>query len=1266
MTAKPASLIPNPVLPPVEDFYALRREGVGYIAEAGSREWTDFNVHDPGITLLEALCYAITDIGYRTGWNIADLLTGATPSDDPKQPFPDQSFFTARDILTVNPTTSEDARKLLIDLPLVRNAWLICKACACETSYFAWCTIADELKLGYREPAASALIRGESVRESWAKGLFEVLIDLEEDAELGDLGDRMVVFNGVLHDADGAHAYSMELRFPDMALIDRDDWLAFLDNDAAFANEGSFTLELTRLAATKDYNILTPPGIAPDPDGYLRRNWNGLFYLDFAIDSASLAAPITIENAALRVIGDNAVRNAAKASDWQALFQNRSAGGILQRYRRKAKATRVAVESARDTLHAHRNLDEDYCYIASVGVEDVAVCADVDVTPDADIERVQAEIWLAIEEYFSPPIRFHTLRERLEAGAAVEDIFDGPALENGFIDADDLKASDLKTVLRCSDIIGRLMQINGVQAVNQLRLTKYDSEGAPVKGAADPTWSDVEPGTAEPSWAGGEPIFDPERLSATWLLYLASRSRPRLYLNLSRFLFFKNGLPFQPRMDEAMDTLNALRGAAERPKFPGAEKDLPVPKGEYRDPAAYFPVQHSLPLLYGVGPDGLPGNASAKRRAQALDLKSYLMVFEQMLGNALEQLAHSADLFSLDAGVARTRFIKAFSGEIIAGYETIAETGPAAAAEIDALAETQPQFLTRRNLFLDHLLARFGEQFSDYALLLTSIDGVAVARQKLIASKIAFLQSYPKISHDRYRAFNRMRGGGAADNDPGIKTRIGLLLGHPNLRFTQRVTGASGGNASVDFTLDDGGDKDWLTTSFSVPVGSEEAASNALRLVWLDRMIDPDAYAIIAVTGGFALQLMDGSANLLARSPAPFGTSAAAEAIRNQLLEWSAQARSILVEHLLLRPKFIGDALYPACNDGDCATCGSEDPYSFQLTYVMPGWTARYTGNLDLRRFADRTIQQETPSHLLPKICWVGNDGFAENPCDEVVGDLADLFAAEGQTQGGGGPSAEEACASALSIYHAFSAEFESWYADRKFAFLRRDALEAMIAAHFATAPTPADAEGPVVLSPALWTLVQAMMTAHFVDIAVNGWQFERFEWAWRHWLDADAAIDWTKEWLTERVEAVLTLNLTSIAQPGALCDCARRIVTDHGVAFHDWMEAGIAAGATLETLPPFSPPAVTLCSGMHFRADTDAAIGALLEDRYTAYRAPSYWLRVVVTLLAGLRNVYPGATLHDCDDGSDLNPVRLNNTALGNYPRRTVPRAPVNDEDQP
>jgi hypothetical protein len=137
----------------------------------------------------------------------------------------------------------------------------------------------------------------------------------------------------------------------------------------------------------------------------------------------------------------------------------------------------------------------------------------------------------------------------------VEEIFNGPELVNGFIKTADLENGVLKKVLRTSDIVNLLMEIEGVIAVNNLLLTKYDDEGAIVKGAADPTW------------INGQPVFAATKSSASWLLYIKEMHQPRLYQNFSRFLFYKNGLPFQPRMDEAKDTLTQLRGEAERPKF---------------------------------------------------------------------------------------------------------------------------------------------------------------------------------------------------------------------------------------------------------------------------------------------------------------------------------------------------------------------------------------------------------------------------------------------------------------------------------------------------------------------------------------------------------------------------------------------------------------------------------------------------------------------------------------------------------------------------
>ena len=57
------------------DFAALREAGVNHIQDLAGKIWTDYNLHDPGITTLEILCYAITDLGYRTNLPVKDLMT---------------------------------------------------------------------------------------------------------------------------------------------------------------------------------------------------------------------------------------------------------------------------------------------------------------------------------------------------------------------------------------------------------------------------------------------------------------------------------------------------------------------------------------------------------------------------------------------------------------------------------------------------------------------------------------------------------------------------------------------------------------------------------------------------------------------------------------------------------------------------------------------------------------------------------------------------------------------------------------------------------------------------------------------------------------------------------------------------------------------------------------------------------------------------------------------------------------------------------------
>ncbi|MFZ2406585.1 MAG: hypothetical protein WAW41_15740 [Methylobacter sp.] len=1228
MSKLPESIPKQPELKAAEDYYRLRREGIGFIEKMASSLWTDYNTHDPGITILEALCFTITDLAYRANWDIKDLLSHKQLATDPNQPFPKQAFFTASKILTVNPVTPDDFRRLLIDRPEVRNAWVFCKECACDVLYYAWCE-QNQLTLSYQKPAQEDL----SSKKIEPFGLYEILLELENDSELGDLNDRKIIQSYTIEVGGQIQSYMLELRFPEWGLLEQDKFAAFITSTAPH-----LTITLGKFSNNKvDNNFIS--------ESDLQRFWRNVFYISFSFSAGGQT--IVINNVSLRIFCDASVINKLTINQ---LTSNLCAGtpsDFLQKYRCKLKKSADQIVDAKATLHKHRNLDEDFCRVNAVNIEDIAVCADVEVAADADIERVQARIWFEIENYFNPPVLFYTLQELIDSNTPVEAIFNGPALSCGFIKAEELEAAGLKTVLRTSDIINQLMNIEGVVAVNNLLLSKYDAEGNVVKGEVDPKIHD-----------SGELEFDSNKVSASWLLYVKEKHQPRLYHNLSRFLFFKNGLPFLPRMDEAYQTLTQLRGEAERPKNKNTLLDLPIPSGTFRHPEDYFPLQYSFPLTYGIGSAGLPAGASPERKAQAKQLKAYLMVFEQLLANALAQLAHTEQLFSLDFSIERTYFVKELTNQLIKGYDDV--INGLDKTKLELIAETPPEFHERRNRFLNHLMARFGEQFGEYALLLTNYKGQKVALDRLIEDKISFLKAYPLISHDRSKAFNYTENPCAPDNFSGLKKRVSLLLGYPNLTFAWEILKTSQGHYKATFQLMIQNETSWLNGKFTLPAHTKDVASKQAYQELMLRIIQPEAYKIVKQTGYFKLKLTDEHHKLIAQAPSEFASKTAAIEFRDELIGWAANERAIVVEHLLLRPKFPGDALYPVCTDGSCNLCGDEDPYSFRLTFVMPGWTAPYNTNLELRRFADRTIRQETPAHLLPKICWIDNTGFEPNPCGEpILATIAELL----ETNPGTVYTREQACDCAWTLFNKYSDDFKPWFDERKTNHWLKTTWELKIT-DLLKDIKKTDFNCTQSVSDATWGNIHAELLAYFTDIALHGWQFERFEKAFSQWLEANVNIDWTEVHLQDRVLAILEAGL-DLAKPlpskEQLCNCTAKIIGEYATKFYLWMQTNISAGTTLEELGAKKLPELKIedCSSLSLsdanatkQKLTDLLVGK--QGLYTGWVEVSYRLWIVVDLLSHLRNTYPGATLHDCDDGSDQNPVRLGSTALGNYPLRS------------
>lgn len=112
---------PNTTTSNAMDYDFLRKEGIRLLQEMSGTDWTDYNLHDPGVTILEYLCFAITDLAYRTNFEIEDLLTQKDGTID----FKGNSFVKPAAALSSNAVTINDFVKILLDnIEEIANVWI--------------------------------------------------------------------------------------------------------------------------------------------------------------------------------------------------------------------------------------------------------------------------------------------------------------------------------------------------------------------------------------------------------------------------------------------------------------------------------------------------------------------------------------------------------------------------------------------------------------------------------------------------------------------------------------------------------------------------------------------------------------------------------------------------------------------------------------------------------------------------------------------------------------------------------------------------------------------------------------------------------------------------------------------------------------------------------------------------------------------------------------------------------------------------------------
>lgn len=398
----------------------------------------------------------------------------------------------------------------------------------------------------------------------------------------------------------------------------------------------------------------------------------------------------------------------------------------------------------RNLYAASRNLCEDLDEVTLVRRESHKLCGEIEIGGTRSPVSVLAEIYFECAQYLSPKVVAHPYVEVHRQGKALEDLFSGILTRNGYIAEEELHP--WRGQFSIEDLIGRISRIDGVVDVKHLG---FDS------GEADSITLD------------GERPF----LSAACLEFPEEDKDIGISL-------YRAGKFCSVRQRDVATEFNRLSYKLHAPR---PEKksfgwlDELLPAGIERNVGEYYSVQNHFPDIYGINANGVPPGTDPEREAQAMRLKAYLLFFEQLMANFLQNAAQIPRLFSLDEQLRQSYFHRVLdNGEVPQAEKIYRHDLQQMDAELAALLAKFDDYGDRRNRVLDYLLGLYGEKFTQNSLRLFH-GGEAGHDEFRIANKIAFMKDIVNVGSKRAAAFNYLKPG--SGNVTGLQRKLEMLLG---------------------------------------------------------------------------------------------------------------------------------------------------------------------------------------------------------------------------------------------------------------------------------------------------------------------------------------------------------------------------------------------------------------------------------------------------------------------------------------------------------
>lgn len=391
-------------------------------------------------------------------------------------------------------------------------------------------------------------------------------------------------------------------------------------------------------------------------------------------------------------------------------------------------------------LQAHRNLCEEVFEIRIL--EPIYLHVDINIEVDQhaskyELPSIVKEVFKCINNYITPAIHYYSASELLHKGVNAEDIFSAPLPELGFVDKEEMNTLHKKDKLYYSDLIALLMKIEGISNIIHFQFTlKEDKYLQYIDITSSYIHINKETPYAFKLCLNTKPEQDPSPTEDVTTAYEATHNHVRITQNNVSF----NYPPYV-----------SAREIKETPP-PEVINDIAPPRGRYRDLTHYKSIQYDFPSNYNIGLETLDQDSRPIALGQQKQFQAYLLFFDQLLADYFSQLRAVQSLFSWSSPTNHSYHQKQFSDKDIPNFSTIFS------AHEDIFSKfVEPLELKqiRKNKFLNHLLARFGETFVNYANVTYQLNGkYKNTNIEEIRDKTALLKHYPLISGSRAKAFD--------------------------------------------------------------------------------------------------------------------------------------------------------------------------------------------------------------------------------------------------------------------------------------------------------------------------------------------------------------------------------------------------------------------------------------------------------------------------------------------------------------------------------